>query len=135
MSLEDERRARIGGVQTGDGAGSDFVSGLIDECMVALGSAEDSKGMAVAMRRVVAMKVIEMVRDGKVSGGDMIRLMGMVNDRADGKVIDSVEVSGVIGFGDILRDVMGRGGGLPDRRRDEALLADIDVIDAEVIDS
>lgn len=110
-SLEDElagppTAAPVLGPSEGDLA--------VREAIKALDKAMDSRSMAVAMQKAVALKVLELLEAGKIGSGDLVRLMGMVNDRADGKVTDVVEVSGTIGLTAILADLSGRSAGLPD---------------------
>lgn len=122
----------------------------VREAIKALGKAMDSRSMAVAMQRAVSLKVLELLEAGKIGSGDLVRLMGMVNDRADGKVTEVVEVSGTIGLAGILADLSGRSAGLPDLSEvPEAVLRasgvlsprtrsedddPLDFIDAEVIE-
>ena len=46
--------------------------------------------------KYVTARLLRLIGDGKVGGGDLVRLMGMLNDRVDGKVADRVEVSGEV---------------------------------------
>lgn len=96
FSAESEREKRLlaKGMEVPVVNASD---GLILEAIEALGSALDSREMSVVMQRALAVKAMEMVRDGKVGGGDIVRMLQMVNDRADGKVADKVEVSMSVG--------------------------------------
>jgi hypothetical protein len=89
-------------------------------------AALDARELSMAMRKVVARKLLERVSDDGLSGGDLVRLMGMLNDRIDGKVMDKIEHSGNIGLSEILADVMGTSGGLPKREWIDAVDVDIE---------
>jgi hypothetical protein len=78
-----------------------------------LEKAMDAREMSMAMRKVVAKAVLERVVSGDMGGGDLVRLMGMLNERIDGKVADKVEHSGVIGLEAVLAAVTNKSMGLP----------------------
>lgn len=91
-------------------------------------NALDAKDIAIAMRKVVAKAVAQRVLANEMSGGDLVRLLAMLNERVDGKVADKVEHSGSLTLEAVFESVMGKTTGLPDP-------AWFDVVDAEVVDS
>lgn len=136
-SLEAERAARMAARNEridGAAVSVELSTSAFTDAIGELQGALDSKGMSLALQKAVAIKVAEMARDGKVSGGDMIRLFGMLNDRADGKVKESLEVSGNISFGAILREISGTSAGLPDYEAEIEELRQLDIIDAAVVE-
>ena len=96
FSIEEEREKRLA-AKSASGSGLSASDALIDAAISALGEALDSREMAIVMQRAIAVKAMEMMRDGRMAGGDVARLLAMVNDRADGKVADKVEVSMTVG--------------------------------------
>ena len=60
------------------------------EILVAL----DAREISLALRKTVALKLAERVAADEVGSGDLVRLLGMINDRVDGKVSDRLEVAG-----------------------------------------
>ncbi len=87
FSLEEERRLRQLAVSS-----ASSVDDEIKEAIRALDSAMDSRDMSIVLQKIVAKKVLLMLGEGKFSGGDLVRLMGIVNDRADGKVAEKIEI-------------------------------------------
>ena len=96
FSIEEEREKRLA-AKSAAASGLSASDALIDAAISALGEALDSREMAIVMQRAIAVKAMEMMRDGRMAGGDVARLLAMVNDRADGKVADKVEVSMTVG--------------------------------------
>lgn len=87
FSLEEERRRRQLAV-----ASASVVDDEIAQAIEALGEAMDSRDISIVLQKLVAKKVLVMLGEGKFSGGDLVRLMTLVNDRADGKVADKIEI-------------------------------------------
>lgn len=134
FSLEEEREKRLaaqGVVSSADEAMADDVR----DALFMLDSATDSKGMSAALQKPVYRRIVNLLGDGKIGAGDLIKLAGMIADRVDGKVTDKVEVSGTIGLAAILADINGRSAGLPDLSEMEEDGDNIlDIIDAEVVE-
>lgn len=99
-------------------------------------NALDAKDIAIAMRKVVAKAVAQRVLDDKMSGGDLVRLLAMLNERVDGKVADKVEHSGSLDLAAVVRSVQAKGTstGLPKPEWFDAECVRGEVIDAEVVD-
>ena len=85
FSIEEEREKRLA-AKSASGSGLSASDALIDAAISALGEALDSREMAIVMQRAIAVKAMEMMRDGRMAGGDVARLLAMVNDRATGIV-------------------------------------------------
>lgn len=85
----------------------------VQEAMEALDAALDSKEIALAMRKVVAKRLLKMVGENKVGAGDLVKLLGMTSDRVDGKVADKVEHSGNVTIASIMAEIRAEGRGLP----------------------
>lgn len=86
------------------------VAGLEKEAARKEMSAEE---IAEMLRPDVVGVLQQRVRDGDVGTSDLIRLLGMLNDRIDGKVADKVEHSGNVTIAAILAEVSGTSTGLP----------------------
>jgi len=85
-----------------------------DDPMGEIERALDATELSIAMRKMVAKAVAQRVMDDEIGSGDLVRLLGMLNDRVDGKVADKHEHSGNIGISQVLASVMGKTTGLPD---------------------
>lgn len=144
FSLEEEREKRLAAQAYKANADIDMTDD-VHEALAMLDKASDSKGMSAALQKPVYRRIVNLLADGKIGAGDLIKLAGMIADRVDGKVTDKVEVSGTIGLAAILADINGRSAGLPDLSEmdDDVLdavegdLQDdnvLDIIDAEVVD-
>lgn len=134
-NLETEREKRLAAQATG----APVDAGMSDDVLEALGKLEvatDSKGMSAALQKPVYRRIVNLLGEGKIGAGDLIKLAGMIADRVDGKVTDKVEVSGTIGLAAILADINGRSAGLPDLSEIDAADGDnvLDIIDAEVVE-
>lgn len=87
-SEEEERRLRS---VRGSGAASDELD--VSEALRELESAVDSRGVASSLQKVAARRLLMLIGEGKVGGGDLVRLLGLVSDRIDGKVADKVDIN------------------------------------------
>ena len=54
----------------------------------------DAISIAKALRPMVATELSRKILAGEVGSGDLIKLLGMLNDRIDGKVVEKFEHSG-----------------------------------------
>lgn len=97
-----------------------------------LDEAMDASDIARLMRPRVASKLAERIAADEVSSGDLVKLLGMLNDRIDGKVADKVEHSGVMGIAQILASIDGKTAGLP---KLEDRMEAIDVVGEVVYDA
>lgn len=88
FSLEEERRLR----QLAVSAKVASAEGDVEDAIKALDTAMDSRDISIVMQKVVARRILKLIGEDKVGAGDLIRLMNSVNDRADGKVADKIEV-------------------------------------------
>lgn len=130
--MDDERAKRLAAQATG----VPVDTGMSDDVLEALGKLEvatDSKGMSAALQKPVYRRIVNLLGEGKIGAGDLIKLAGMIADRVDGKVTDKVEVSGTIGLAAILADINGRSAGLPDLSEIDGDNV-LDIIDAEVVE-
>lgn len=90
-SEEEERRLRNArGSGTGASAGVELD---VSEALRELEAASDSRGIASSLQKVAAKRLLILIGEGKVGGGDLVRLLGLVSDRIDGKVADKVDIS------------------------------------------
>lgn len=121
--LEAERRKRE------EAARGELITGADPFAEIEL--ALDAREMAMAMRKAVARRVMEKVAADEMGSGDLVRLLGMLNERVDGKVADKVEHSGSLDLAAVVRSVQAKGTstGLP-----KPEWFDAPYIDAEVID-
>ena len=53
----------------------------------------DWAGIASSLQKVAAKRLLILIGEGKVGGGDLVRLLGLVSDRIDGKVANKVDIS------------------------------------------
>lgn len=104
----------------------------ISEALAALDLADDSKGIALAMRKVVATRLLRMIGENKVAAGDLIKLHDQIANRVDGKVADKHEVSGAVLLKSMLSDIDGMTAGLP---KDDVKYRPIDAEYVNVSDS
>ena len=88
----------------------------------------DAISIAKALRPMVATELSRRILAGEVGSGDLIKLLGMLNDRIDGKVVEKFEHSGEIGIAAILAQIDGKTAGLPS-------LEDIEVMSRVVYDA
>ena len=88
FSLEEERRLR----QLAVSAKVASAEGDVEDAIKALDTAMDSRDISIVMQKVVARRILKLMGEDKVGAGDLVRLMSLVNDRADGKVADKIEV-------------------------------------------
>jgi hypothetical protein len=127
--LERDRLAKVESQITGD------------DPMAEIEVALDARELGLAMRKQVVRKLAERIAADEIGSGDLVRLLGMINDRVDGKVVDKVEHSGSIGIAQVLESVMGKTAGLPNPAwYDVVDKADVlghnrVVLDAEVVSS
>lgn len=96
---EIESKAQVMGVKPAP-------SGIITDGMNAVEIAE-------ILRPAVARSLLERLRDGEVGSGDLVKMLGMLSDRIDGKVAEKVEHSGNVCLMEILREIDGKTAGLP----------------------
>lgn len=112
-----------------------FAGGLEDDLVqagavseVEIGDDLDAVEIAETLRPLVARELGKKLLAGEVGSGDLIKLLGMLNDRIDGKIAEKVEHSGSIGLAAILAEIDGKTAGLPD-------LEDIEVMSKVVYDA
>lgn len=73
---------------------SDDLESILDEIDKATSSREISK----SLQKLTAKRLAARIHSDELSSGDFIRLMGLINDRVDGKVADKLEHSGNVGM-------------------------------------
>lgn len=108
------------------------ITAILDKIDKAL----DSREIGLAMQKELSKSVMMDVHSGKMGSGDKVRLLGMVNDRVDGKVADTVkvEMSTSEEAVNALRELVRCGLITPDAAQNEAKLLgikDMGVIEVE----
>lgn len=84
-----------------------------DDPLAEIEVALDAVELSIALRKLVARKVAQRVADDEMGSGDLVRLLGMLNDRVDGKVAEKVEHSGSLTLDAVFENIMGKTAGLP----------------------
>lgn len=84
-----------------------------DDPLAEIEVALDAVELSIALRKLVARKVAQRVADDEMGSGDLVRLLGMLNDRVDGKVADKMEHSGSLTLDAVFENIMGKTAGLP----------------------
>lgn len=90
MGYSEEEERRLRGVRSPAAAVEEMD---VSEALRELESASDSRGIASSLQKVAARRLLLLIGEGKVGGGDLVRLLGLVSDRIDGKVADKVDIS------------------------------------------
>lgn len=62
-----------------------------DDPMEEIDRATDAKEISLAMRKRIAKQIAVRIETDELSGADLIKLMGMVNDRVDGRVVETIQ--------------------------------------------
>lgn len=62
-----------------------------DDPLEEIERATDAKEISLAMRKRIAKQIAMRIESDELSGSDLIKLMGMVNDRVDGRVAETIQ--------------------------------------------
>lgn len=63
-----------------------------DDPLEEIERATDAKEISLAMRKRIAKQIAMRIESDELSGADLIKLMGMVNDRVDGRVVENIQM-------------------------------------------
>lgn len=93
----------------------------LDEMLHEIEIAQDSKEMALAVRKKAFKNLASLVSRGELTGSELLRAVEIMSERTDGKVANKIDITGTMSIQGILKEIDGMTSGLP---RDDKKLVD-----------